>query len=78
MLKNITFTAEEAAIERAREQAKAKGTTLNELVRAYIEELGRPQFDLAAHEQTMKEIRAAFAGKPFRKYTREEMNARRY
>jgi predicted HicB family RNase H-like nuclease len=37
MLKNITFSVEEDLIAKAREMAKAQGTTLNDLVREWIQ-----------------------------------------
>ncbi len=37
VLRNITFSVEEAVIAKAREAAKAEGTTLNELVREWME-----------------------------------------
>jgi hypothetical protein len=77
-LKNITLTADEALIERARERAKAEGSTLNESFRKWLAEYARPNFDEARYEETMAAIRAEFVGKPFRKYSREEMNERRY
>jgi hypothetical protein len=77
MLKNITFSAEEAAIERAREEARAKGTTLNELVREYIEELGRPKVNIEETRAALDAIAISLDGKLVRKFTREEMNERR-
>jgi hypothetical protein len=77
MKQNITFSADDAAIERARAAAEAKGTTLNVLVREYIEELGRPKFDKEAFDAAVEGVRAALKGKPFRKFTRDEMNERR-
>jgi hypothetical protein len=77
MLKNITFSAEESAIERAREAAKANGTTLNELVRDFIENLGRPKFDEAAYHAAVEAVRNQTRGKMTRMPTRDEMNERR-
>jgi hypothetical protein len=77
MLKNITFSAEEAAIERAREAAVSQGTTLNVMVREYIEELGRPKVNIEEMRAALDAIAISLDGKLVRKFTREEMNERR-
>jgi hypothetical protein len=77
MLKNITFSADETAIERAREAAVSRGTTLNVLVRDYIEELGRPKVNIDEFRAAVDAIASALDGKLVRKFTREEMNERR-
>lgn len=77
MLKNITFSADNGAIERARAAAEAKGTTLNLLVRAYIDEVGRPPFDQAAFDAAIAAVRAETRGKMTRMLTRDEKNERR-
>jgi hypothetical protein len=77
MQKNITFSADDAAIERARTEALSRGTTLNVLVRKYIEELGRPRVDIEEFRAAVEAVRAQTAGKMQRMYTREEMNERR-
>jgi hypothetical protein len=38
-MKNLTLSADEALIERAREAARRRGRSLNDLVRGYLEEL---------------------------------------
>lgn len=77
-LRNVTLTADETLIQRARERAKSEGTTLNESFRKWLADYARPAFNEAQFEATMEAIRNEFAGKPFRKYTRDEMNERRY
>jgi len=38
-MRNITLSADEKLVERAREVARRQGTTLNQLIRAYLESL---------------------------------------
>jgi hypothetical protein len=40
-MKNITLSADEAALAQARQYAKAHNTTLNQLIRDYIQEIGK-------------------------------------
>lgn len=70
-MKNITFSADEEAIELAREEARRRKTTLNQLFREWLD-------DLAARDERRRKIDELFkrmdeydAGGP---YTREEMN----
>ena len=70
-MKNITFSANEETIELAREEARKRKSTLNQLFRDWLE-------GLAAQDERRRKIDALFqrmddfeAGGPF---TREEMN----
>lgn len=70
-MKNITFSADEEVIELAREEARRRKTTLNQLFREWLD-------DLAARDERRRKIDELFkrmdeydAGGP---YTREEMN----
>ena len=70
-MKNITFSADEHSIELAREEARKRNTTLNQLFRDWIE-------DLAARDERRSKIGELFKkmdgydlGGPF---TREDMN----
>jgi hypothetical protein len=60
MLKNITFSAEEALIEKGRSCARAEGTTLNEKFRGwlkdYVLEEARRQKQLVRHIEIMKKL----------------------
>lgn len=73
MLKNITFSADEDLIRRARERAAAERTTLNDEFRRWLEKyVERPE---------TAEVFAALMGQfeyvqPGRSFTREEMNER--
>ena len=73
--KNITFSADEALIEEAREAARAENTTLNEQFKLWLERYARKQ----RAEKAMRCI-AELQGKintGGRKFTRDEMNERR-
>lgn len=73
MLKNITLSAEEELIEKARDKARREKTTLNatfrQWLRQYVNRTAKPADDHAF----MDSIRYA---KPGRKFTRDELNER--
>jgi hypothetical protein len=64
MLKNITFSAEKALIEKGRAWARAEGTTLNEKFRGwlgdYVREETRRRTQLARHLKTMERLKVRF------------------
>jgi hypothetical protein len=73
MLKNITFSAEEDMIRKARERAAAEGTTLNDEFRRWLEKY-------AERPRTAEEF-AELMGRldytqPGRSFGRDEMNER--
>ena len=75
MLRNITLSAEEQLIARAREKAGAAQTTLNVEFRKWLAGYAATQ-DAAAvgrFRDVMKQLAAADAGRTF---TRDEMNER--
>lgn len=74
MVRNITFTADEALIEEAREAAKAENTTLNEQFRLWLEQYARRQ-RAARALQTVQRLRA-YARTEGRKFSRDERNER--
>ena len=75
MTKNITFSADEALIEEAREVARADNTTLNEQFRLWLEQYARRRrAEKAMRVVTELQSRINTGG---RKFTREEMNERR-
>jgi hypothetical protein len=73
MHKNITFSAEESLIRRARERAAAENTTLNEEFRRWLEKyVERPETAKA-----FTELMSFFDYvQPGRAFSREEMNER--
>jgi hypothetical protein len=75
MTRNITFTADEALIDEAREAAAAENTTLNEQFRIWLEQYARERRAAKAME-TVERMRQ-YIDTGGRKLTREEMNERR-
>ncbi len=75
MARNITFTADEALIDEAREAAREDNTTLNEQFRIWLEAYTRKR--RAARAMAVVERIGKYASSGGRKFTREEMNERR-
>ena len=73
MLKNITLSAEERLIKRARERATFENTTLNAAFRRWlVQYVERPQ-TAAAFSDLMSRLDYA---QPGRSFDRDEMNER--
>lgn len=73
-MKNITLSAPEQLIEQARKNAAAKGTTLNNEFRTWLERQTIGGAERAAqYKKLMKRLTHVSAG---RKFSREEMNER--
>ncbi len=72
-MRNITLSADATLIEKARELAQNRKTTLNNLFREWLTELARQDQRLEHHEKLMKRLQYVNAGG---KFTREEFNAR--
>jgi hypothetical protein len=72
-VKNVTLSADERVLERAREAARQRSTTLNQLFRDWLAELAaeRPRRD--RYEELMRSLSHVRSGGRF---TRDEMNAR--
>lgn len=78
-MKNITLSADEELIERARAIAAARGTTLNQEFRDWLAEYanGTDRAERAERAMTLiKDLQATYSTGG-RKFTREEMNERR-
>ena len=75
MTRNITFSADEALIEEAREAARAENTTLNEQFRQWLEQYARRRRAKAAMA-AITELRGKI-NTGGRKFTRDEKNERR-
>lgn len=73
MLKNITFSAEEDLIRRARERAAAERTTLNEEFRRWLEKYVERPESAEAFTELMNQFEYV---QPGRIFTRDEMNER--
>lgn len=73
VVRNITFSADPAAIDRAREVARTEHKTLNDAFREWLEWY-------ASRTVTRQEIEALFEKLKYvnagRKFTRDEMNER--
>jgi predicted transcriptional regulator len=74
MLKNITLSVDEAIIREARRRAAAQNTTLNALVREWLEQYVAREHAVAEYKALMARLSHVDAG---RKFSREEMNERR-
>ncbi len=73
MLKNITLSAEEAMIERARRRAESHNTTLNSEFRRWL----RQYVDLPQTTGDLTDLMARINyAKPDKTFTRDEMNER--
>lgn len=74
-VKSITFSADENAIEQARQMARLKKTTLNEEFRKWLAQYGDRQQLVERYEEVMKKL--SYVDMGGRKFTRDEMNERR-
>jgi len=72
-MKNITLSAEERLIEQAREQARARQTTLNQMFREWLTGLCEDQERGRKIDALFERCDGVDAGG---KFSREEMNAR--
>ena len=70
---NITFNADKADIELAREEAQSQNTTLHEPFRDWLRGLAGRKRRAQEYRALMSELRNVNAG---RKFTREEMSER--
>jgi hypothetical protein len=72
-VKNITLSADENLIERARLVAQAQHKTLNSAFREWLEQYGSQSGGGAAFDALMRRLRHVRTAGP---YTRDEMNER--
>ena len=73
MTKNITLSADETLIERAKEKARQENTSLNKLFREWVTKyISRGNIDNEFDNlmQSLQDVR------PGRKFSRDEMNER--
>jgi hypothetical protein len=73
VLRNITLSAEETLIERARRRASQRKTSLNVAFRQWLERYAGSDSPDKDYLDLMKQLRDVDAG---RKFTRAEMNSR--
>jgi hypothetical protein len=73
MLKNITLSAEEELIKKARQKAQQERTTLNETFRYWLKQYVHAGLHGPEYESLMKSLNYARPGKGF---SRDELNER--
>jgi hypothetical protein len=73
MLKNITLSAEEQLIARARDKAEERGTTLNSEFRVWLSAFVEQEQAARGYQELMSRLEYV---RPGRRFTREELNAR--
>jgi hypothetical protein len=73
MLKNITLSAEEVLIQKARKKAQEEHTTLNEVFRLWLKKYVYHDSILEVFDHFMEKVDYADAGG---KFSRDEMNER--
>jgi len=71
---NITFNADKSDIELAREEARSRNTTLNDLFRDWLKVIAGRKARAEEFRALMDELRHVDAG---RKFSRDDMNERR-
>jgi len=72
-MKNITLSAEESSIERARQIAQARHTTLNAAFREWLRDYSAQQSRTEDFDALMEQLKYVEVD---RKYTRDERNER--
>jgi hypothetical protein len=74
-MKNVTLTASEELIERARQVARAKHTTLNQAFRDWLEEYTARESGVREYRALMRDL-AKSGVRAGRTFSRDEMNER--
>jgi hypothetical protein len=72
-MRNVTLSAEDELIDRARLVARQRHTTLNEAFREWLQQFTASSGDVKQFDQLMSRLGPLKAG---RRFTREEMNER--
>ncbi|MEW6305318.1 MAG: hypothetical protein AB1705_17720 [Verrucomicrobiota bacterium] len=73
MLKNVTLSAEEGLIEKARSKALRQNKTLNSAFREWLASYVGPGTSEERYRALMRQLRHVSAG---RRFSREELNER--
>lgn len=73
IMKNITFTAEESLIEKARQKARGENSSLNKRFREWLKHYASGDVSKENYKDLMQKLDYA---KPGRKFSRDEMNER--
>ena len=74
-MKNITLSADEELIERARDTARARRTTLNAAFREWLAQFTAQPSQARQAKEFLKSLKHVDSGG--RRFTRDEMNERR-
>ena len=74
---NITLSVDDEVIQRARRQAEALGTSVNQLVREYLEQVAGMSDDIAAAKEFTRLSLIAPGNSRGWKFNREEIHERR-
>ena len=72
---NVTLFIDERVVARARQIAAVRGTSLNQIVRDYLEELTRPG-DVESALDQLDALWSGSAGRSQDPWTREELHER--
>jgi len=72
-MRNVTFSADEELIDRARLRARVEKKTLNAVFREWLQRYAGNATAAAEYQQLMRRLSHVKAAGP---YTRDEMNAR--
>jgi hypothetical protein len=73
LMKNVTFSADEATLARARELARRRATTLNQMFRDWLAELTSARPRAERYDDLMRRLQSRRSGGRF---SREGMNVR--
>lgn len=73
MIRNITLSADEVLIERARKKAQEENTSLNKLFREWVDKYANRDGIVGEFDDLMASLKNV---KTCKHYTREEMNER--
>ena len=74
---NITLSVDDEVIRRARQQAEVLGTSVNQLVRNYLEQLAGRRDPLARAEEFARLSRLSHGDSKGWKFNREEIHERK-
>ena len=72
---NVTLSVDERVVVRARQVAAVRGTSLNQLIRDYLEELTSPG-DVESALDRLDALWSRSVGRSRRPWTREELHER--
>ena len=74
---NITLSIDDEVVRRARQQAEVLGTSVNQLVRDYLEQLAAKRYPVADAEEFTRLSRLSHGNSRGWKFNREEIHERK-